>query len=395
MINREQSKHLIESSKYFPVIAILGPRQSGKTTLAKSIFSQHVYVSLENPDTRDLIQKDPRTFFISNKNKYGIIIDEFQNIPSLLSYIQCIVDEEKIPGYFILTGSQNFLMNQNITQSLAGRIAIHTLLPFSINELEKGNMLSKEVEEILFKGCYPSIHSKDMPSNYFYSNYIQTYIERDVRLLIQISDLSVFQTFITLCASRIGQLINFTSLGNECGISDKTARRWLSILETNYIIYLLYPHYTNLGKRIVKSPKIYFYDTGLACYLLRIKQNELVSHPNKCALFESFIISDIIKHFYNSGERPNIYFWKDKLGHEIDCIIDQVFTVTPLEIKVSRTPTTKFFEGLNYWNNLKSKVQNSNSEQGFVVYSGSQQEPKTYQHLVSWQSINKIYEQIK
>ena len=286
-------------------------------------------------------------------------------------------------------------MNENITQSLAGRIAIHTLLPLSINELEKGNLLSKEVEEILYKGCYPAIYSNQMPSNSFYSNYIQTYIERDVRLLTQVSDLSIFQTFITLCASRIGQLLNFTAIADECGVSDNTVRRWLSILEANYIIYLLYPHYTNLGKRVVKSPKIYFYDTGLACYLLRIKQNELAIHSGKSNLFESFIISDIIKHFYNAGERPNIYFWKDKLGREVDCIIDQFFTVTPLEIKVSRTPTPQFFDGLNYWKNLKSKIQNSTPEQGFVVYSGSQQEPKTYQHLVSWQLINKIYEQIK
>jgi len=395
MIYREQSRHLIESSQYFPVIAIVGPRQSGKTTLAKSIFSEHVYVSLENPDVRDLIQRDPRTFFVTNKNKHGIILDEFQQIPTLLSYIQQIVDEDKIPGYFVLTGSQNFLMNPNITQSLAGRIAIHTLLPLSIKELEQGQLLSQEIEEVLFKGCYPALYSNDVPSHYFYANYIQTYLERDVRLLTHVSDLSTFQTFITLCASRIGQLLNFTALAEECGISDNTVRRWLSILEANYIIYLLYPHYTNLGKRVVKSPKIYFYDSGLACYLLRMKQDELATHPNKCALFESFIIGDIIKHFYNTGERPNIYFWQDKLGHEIDCIIDQVFTVTPLEIKVSRTPSTKFFDGLNYWNNLKSKFQDSTPEQGFVVYSGSQQEPQTYQHLVSWQAINKIYEQIK
>jgi len=391
MINREQIQYLLTSAKHFPVVAILGPRQSGKTTLARMTFAQHTYVSLENPDIRELIKRDPKTFFISNKNEHGIILDEFQHIPELLSYIQVISDEEKIPGYFILTGSQNFLMNQHITQSLAGRVALHTLLPLSITELSNAFLLPAEIEEMLFRGCYPAIYSSQVSPTQLYGNYLQTYIERDVRLLSHVGDLSVFQTFITLCASRIGQLVNFTALGNECGISDNTVRRWLSILEASYIIFFIQPHHTNLGKRLVKSPKLYFYDSGLACYLLRIKQDELATHPMKGGLFESFIISDIFKHFYNSGKRPNIYFWQDKLGHEVDCIIDEGLQVIPVEMKASRTLNTRFFEGLNYWYELK----NEKNRNGFVIYLGSKQETKSSEYLISWQLIERLYKTIK
>lgn len=393
MIKREQEKSILESAKYFPVVSILGPRQSGKTTLAKHVFKNHKYFSLEDPDIRLEVKKDPRTFLTANKNKYGIIIDEFQYVPELLSYIQVIVDEEKIDGYFILTGSQNFLMNQNITQSLAGRVSIHTLLPLSITELKNADLLPEEVEDVLFKGCYPGVYSKNIPPNIFYSSYLQTYIERDVRLLTEIGNLDTFQNFIVLCATRVGQLLNISSLGNECGISDKTVKKWLSILEASYIIYKLIPHHISFGKRLVKSYKIFFYDPGLASYLLKVKdKSELVFNPYKGGLFESFIISDFFKFFYNKGERPNIYFWQDRLGNEIDCLIEEALKFIPVEIKSGRTSSSRFYDSLKYWHKIyDKKITHKDTHEGYVIYAGSQRQPIANAQLVSWQNIEKIY----
>lgn len=387
---RDLEKDILEGAKYFPVVAILGPRQSGKTTLAQMIFKNHVYLSLEDPDLRAAAINDPRTFLLTNYNEYGIIIDEFQYVPSLLSYIQTIADKEKKPGYFILTDSQNFLMNQAIAQSLAGRISLHTLLPLSIGELKANDILPQEVETILYQGCYPAIYAKKVPAQRLYSNYMQTYIERDVRQLSNIGDLNTFQTFITLCATRIGQLLNLTSLANECGISDKTAKRWISILEASYIIYLEQPYYNNLGKRLVKTPKIYFYDTGLASFLLKIKEEELALHPNRGGLFESLIISDIRKWHYNNSIIPSVYFWRDQTGHEIDCIVEHGLKLIPIEIKSGRTSSPRFFEGINYWN----KIAGKETSNGFVVYGGDAQQAKGYNNLISWQNVEKILKKL-
>jgi predicted AAA+ superfamily ATPase len=391
MIKRDLAKQLKKNAKYFPIISVLVPRQSGKTTLVQSVFSKHVYVSLENPDIREAIRKDPRTFFTVNKNKHGIIIDEFQHIPELISYIQVICDEEKKPGYFILSGSQSFLMNQNITQSLAGRISINILLPLSIGELDNAGLLPTEVEEILYKGCYPAIYSLNVPPYDLYSNYLQTYIERDVRLLSNIGDASRFHTFVTLCASRVGQLVNFSALAQECGVSDKTVTRWLGILEASYIIYLLHPHHKTLGKRLVKSQKLYFYDPGLVCYLLKLKKSDLATHPVKSGLFEGFIIMDILKYFHNTGRRPTIYFWQDKLGHEVDCLIQQGLEVIPVDIKANRTPNERFFDGLKY----RYALEDGGPHEGFVVYSESKKEIGAYKYLISWQMMREIYKTIK
>lgn len=388
MIKRQSAHDISESARYFPVLAIVGPRQSGKTTIAQMIFKNHIYLSLEDLDVRAAAAKDPRTFLIANHNKHGIIIDEFQYVPELLSYIQTIVDKEQQPGYFILTGSQNFLINQAITQSLAGRVSIHTLLPFSIHELAANKLLPSEIETMLYKGCYPAIYSKNIEPTRLYKNYFQTYVERDVRQLAQIGDLSTFQIFITLCANRIGQLLNLTALGNECGISDNTVKRWLSILEASYIIFLLRPHHTNFGKRLVKMPKLYFYDPGLACYLLKIKQEEMSYHPNKGNLFEGLIIADILKHYYNNGKIPDIYFWRDKTGHEIDCIIQKGSKLIPIEIKSARTTNERFFEGIEYWH----KIAPQQSSESFIVYAGASKQVRIYKNLISWQSVDKIFE---
>jgi uncharacterized protein len=391
IIKREAEQGIREGAKYFPVVAILGPRQSGKTTLARMLFNNYRYASLEDLDVRSAAQSDPRTFLIANKNDHGLIIDEFQYVPDLLSYIQTIVDAEQKPASFILTGSQNFLMNKAITQSLAGRVSIHTLLPLSIEELSKEDLLPDQVEDILYKGCYPAIYSKETPPSFLYKNYLQTYVERDVRDLAHVGDLTTFQTFLTLCAARIGQQLNITSLGNECGITDMTAKRWLSILEASYIIFLLRPYHTKFGKRLVKTPKLYFYDTGLACNLLRIKQEEVATHPNRGNLFESLIISECYKWYYNHAKLPNVYFWRDKVGNEVDCIIEEGQKLIPIEIKSSRTMNQRFFESLEYWNSIADQPVDN----GFVIFGGSADQISVKPNLISWQSMNKIFEDIK
>lgn len=390
ILKRELAKRVVEGAKYFPVVAILGPRQSGKTTLAKLAFKDHNYVSLEDLDLRFAAANDPRSFLLANGNEHGIIIDEFQHVPELLSYIQTIVDREQKPGYFILTGSQNFLMNQAITQSLAGRISIHTLLPLSIEELKENGILPSTMETAVYDGGYPAIYSKNIMPKDFYRGYLRTYIERDIRQLTQVGDLRTFHTFVTLCAARIGQILNITSLGNECGISDATVKKWLSILEAGYIIFLLQPYHGNFGKRVVKKPKIYFYDSGLACHLLKIKKEDLIVHPNKGNIFESFIICEILKWYENHDETPNIYFWQDKTGHEVDCIIESGRKVIPVEVKAARTINTRFFEGLSYWNQFKDHEPTN----GYVIYAGEKQQMKGYPNVISWQSMEELFKVI-
>jgi predicted AAA+ superfamily ATPase len=390
MIRREITEDVLDGARYFPVVGILGPRQSGKTTLAKELFKKYTYLSLEDLDLRAMAKNDPRTFLLANRNDNGIIIDEFQYVPELLSYIQTIVDKDQKPGYFILTGSQNFLMNKAITQSLAGRISLHTLLPLSILELKKSSHLPAEVEPMLYKGCYPAIYSKNIPPEKLYKNYLRTYIERDVRQLTNVGDLTTFQTFIKLCAMRVGQLVNFTALSNDANVSDATVKRWLSILEASYIVFLLRPYHENLGKRVIKAPKIYFYDPGLICSLLQIKQEDLLSHPNKGNIFESFVIADILKHYYNQGTDPRIYFWRDKTEHEVDCIIEEDQKLIPIEIKSGRTFNKRFLEGLNYWDGLAHKKRT----RGSVVFAGSSQQVSVHQALISWQSIDDLFTKV-
>lgn len=393
MISRHATSDIMQGAKYFPVVAILGPRQSGKTTLAQAIFSNHIYLSLEDLDLRSAAINDPRTFLITHRNDHGIIIDEFQYAPDLLSYIKTTVDHDQKPGYFILTGSQNFLMNQAISQSLAGRVSLHTLLPLSIGELGDSKMLPQEIETMLFQGSYPALYSKKVPAQLLYKNYFQTYVERDVRALTQVGDLTTFRNFVMLCAARVGQLVNLASLGSECGISDTTVKRWITILEASYIIFQLRPYHVNMGKRLVKAPKIFFYDSGLLCSLLGIEEKDLAHHPNRGNIFESFVISECIKLFYNQGKNPQIYFWRDKTGHEVDCIIQQGQTLTAVEIKSARTVNQRFFEGIEYWDALRGQDQSQgvSKSDSFIVFAGSSDQPRVSPQLISWQSLETIF----
>lgn len=383
VIRRDAQEAIRTGARFFPVVAILGPRQSGKTTVARLIFKEHSYVSLEDLDMRLAAKTDPRSF-LASRMQAGMIIDEFQYVPELLSYIQTLVDEEKKPGTFILTGSQNFLMNNAISQSLAGRISLHTLLPLSIHELSIAALLPERLELFLQQGSYPALYSQHIDPELLYKNYIQTYVERDVRDLTQVGDLHTFTLFISLCAARIGQLVNISSLANECGISDATARRWLSILQASYIIFLLQPYHANFGKRFIKTPKLYFYDTGLACQLLKIKPDELILHPYRGNVFESLIIADLLKWHYNKGKVPTLYFWKDKTGNEIDCIIAQGQRLIPVEVKSGRTVGQRFFEGLSYWQQL------TQDKEGFVVFGGESEQARAFAPVVSWRDMSRI-----
>ena len=391
MIQRSIKKELLEISKKMPAIAVLGPRQSGKTTLTKSTFKNHLYLSLEDRKIREFAKDDPHDFFKTHDNKHGLILDEIQEAPELLSYIQLYIDEYERPGYFVLTGSQNFLVNDAITQTLAGRISIFTLLPLSIKELKSENLLPKQIEELIFKGQYPRIYSSDLPPAKFYPSYIRTYIERDVRTLRNVTSLSTFQRFIGLCAGRIGQLLNISSLANDCGINVATAKSWISLLEASYIIFLLKPYHRNFGKRLIKTPKLYFYDTGLACSVLEIESaSQVSSHYLRGGLVESFVISEFYKERCNRGLMPNFYFWRDKMGNEIDCLIASGDTAIPVEIKAGKSISRDWFKGLNYWYNLLE----TENKHGVVVYAGDDDQNRSAGRIVSWKSTDTVLPKI-
>lgn len=387
MIYRDLTEYLIEAAKQFSAIALVGPRQSGKTTLVQSVFKYHRYVSLEDLDRRALALADPRRFLEENSNEHGIILDEIQRAPELLSYIQTIIDREKKKGYFIITGSQNLLISEAITQTLAGRIAILTLFPLSIHELNKASTLPANIEDIIFKGSYPRVYDENVSPVKLHENYIRGYIERDVRQVKNIFDLNLFQKFLQLCAGRTGQILNLSALGNDCGVDHKTARAWISLLEASYIIFLLNPYYKNFGKRLIKAPKLYFVDTGIACSLLNIKNaQELSEHYLRGSLVESFIVSDLFKQYYNLDQKPSLYFWRDLAGNEVDCIIEQALTLTPIEIKSGKTVNTDYFKQFEY---LK-KVAAFPTTKNIVVYAGSENQSWPQAQVLNWQNAGNI-----
>ena len=393
MFKRDLESTLLRYTR-FPVVVISGPRQSGKTTIAKNCFKKHIYTSFEDRETRELAQSDPRKFLQIYENSAGIIIDEFQYVPDILSYIQLEVDEKDRPGYFILTGSQNFLMNQAITQSLAGRVGILTLLPLSNHELKQSKLIKKQnTDDIIFNGGYPRLYKEKFPPEEFYPSYIQSYVERDVRQLTNVSDLRSFQRFMKLCAGRIGQLLNLSELASVCGVSVSTAQRWISILEASYILFLLQPHFKNFNKRITKSPKIYFYDTGLACSLLGIESSKILAlHPLRGNIFECFIITDICKQYFNIGKRPPIYFWRDLNGRlKVDCIIEEGVSLFPIEIKSGETAASDYFTNLKQW----SKLANTSLNDNYVIYGGKLTQARSSENLIEWESSSNLVEQLR
>ena len=382
MIERTLTLKIIALAQKFQVITLTGPRQSGKTTLVRAAFPALPYVSLEEPDIRQIALTDPRGF-LSNYPT-GAILDEVQNTPDLFSYIQKIVDENR-QVQFILTGSSNFLLMEKISQTLAGRTAILHLLPFSFEELDPG---AEQYESVIFKGQYPRIYDRAIAPTDFYPAYIQTYIEKDVRMMKNIGDINAFVQFTQLCAGRAGQLLNYTGLANDAGISPNTAKAWLSILESSYILYRLQPSHRNFNKRLVKTTKLYFYDTGIACSLLGIHdENQVNLHYMKGALFENLIINEFIKHNFNRGEYRLPYFWQDSRGKEIDCLLVDGEKIVPIEIKSGKTISNSYFDNLEYWHQLAAAPK---KEQGYVVYGGNQSLQTSAGSFVSWRELNRI-----
>ena len=381
MIERTLTTKMISLAQKFQVITLTGPRQSGKTTLVRAAFSSLPYVSLEEPDIRQIALTDPRGF-LSNYPA-GAVLDEIQNAPELFSYIQRIVDENR-QVQFILTGSSNFLLMEKINQTLAGRTAVLHLLPFSFDELEP---LAEQYESLIFKGQYPRIYDRDIAPTDFYPSYIQTYVERDVRLMKNIGDINAFIQFTRLCAGRIGQLLNYASLASDAGISPNTAKSWLSVLESSYILYRLQPYHRNFNKRLVKSSKLFFYDTGVACSLLGIREEDQVHlHYMKGSLFENLIINEFIKRNFNRGENRQPYFWQDNHGKEIDCLLVNGERVTPIEIKSGKTMSTSYFDNLKYWRSLADLPD----DRGYVVYGGDQSMQTSAGALISWRNLDRI-----
>jgi len=365
MIPRTISDKAAQLASKFQIVTLTGPRQSGKSTLLKSQFPDYKYVSLEDPDIRDFASADPRGFL---KNyPYHAIFDEVQRVPHLLSYIQTHVDALDEPGAYLLAGSQNFLLMQGLNQSLAGRTAILKLLPFSRRELHDANMLDEDINMQIFKGFYPRIYDKHISPADYYPNYIQTYVERDVRQILNVSDLGKFVKFIRLCAGRIGQILNLTALANETGISSTTANSWLSVLEQSYICYRLEPNFNNFNKRVIKSPKLYFYDTGLACSLLGLTDSRQVeTFYMRGALFENLVINQFIKNGLNAGRMPDLTFWRDSQGNEVDLIMTHGAEMNAYEIKSGATFNAQYFAGLTKWGILS----NTPVERLNVIYGG-------------------------
>jgi len=361
-IKREITKHVTRLAKQYPIVTITGPRQSGKTTLARQVFKNYTYVTLESPDNRRRSIADPRSFLDSIGDR--AIIDEVQRVPNLLSYMQEYVDTKNTSGMYILTGSAQFELLDTISQSLAGRSAIVHLLPFSLSEAYGTNI--PDIGSVLYTGFYPRIFDKNLNPSESMSFYTATYLERDVRNLAGVRDLNQFETFLKLCAGRTGQLVNQSSLSSDIGISHTTVNNWLSILRTSFVIHLLRPHFRNFSKRLVKSPKLHFFDCGLVSYLLDItNSHQIPTHPLLGALFESFVIGELAKIRYNSIKALDLYYWRDSAGHELDCLIDRGTMQIPVEIKAGKTVNTDFFKNIEYYRNLNPQCQ-----KGILVYGG-------------------------
>ncbi len=396
MIPRTLSHYLIRDASYYPVVTVTGPRQSGKTTLVKSTFPEYEFVSLEEIEARSFARDNPREFL--KRYSGPVIIDEVQRAPDILSYLQRTVDENDSLGRFILTGSQNFRLMENISQSLAGRTGILHLLPFSRAELEfqsqrvptgphtlfSNTSTHLELWETVYKGFYPRIHDKNIPPDVWLPDYVQTYLERDVRSLINIGDLERFGRFLLLTAGRTGQLLNYSSLANDCGISVDTARRWISVLKTSFVLFLLHPYHQNFSKQIIKSPKLFFYDTGLVCHLLRIRNPEQArTHPLRGALFENLIISEVAKAYLHNRRRPPVFFWRDKTGHEVDLLIEEEGGLFPLEIKSGQTIASDMFDSLRWWCRLAERPY----KEATLMYGGDHRRTQNDISVRPWFSV--------
>lgn len=387
MIKRNLKSTIAKMAKIYPVIALTGPRQSGKTTVLRQMFDDYTYVSLENPDNRSFAQSDPNGFLRLYPEK--VILDEVQLVPELFSYIQTIVDESRMMGQFILSGSQNFSLLRNITQSLAGRVALLKLLPFDFSELKSADVLPTDYLDLIVKGSYPAIYDRNIPSSTFYANYIETYVQRDLTELLNVRDLGQFRTFLKICAGRISQQLNLSNIATEVGISVPTVKSWLSILESSYIVFQLPPFFKNFNKRLVKSSKLYFYDTGLASFLLGIKKPmSLLSSEFKGPLFENLIISEYFKQSFHSGQYHDFYYWRESNGLEIDLMVsNDRGTYDIFEIKATHTIMPKLYENLSALKNIAAQT----IDRKILVYGGETSQERTDLKVWSWNEVQIKY----
>lgn len=388
MIQRKIKETFLHALQFYPITILTGPRQSGKSTFLKNSLPDWNYISLEDPDIREFCKTDPRGFLSSHPEHS--IIDEAQRVPELFSYLQTQVDKSGESGQYVLSGSQNFQLMKSISQSLAGRCAVLKLLPFSQKELQSARLLPKDVYEYIYTGGYPRIYDKHIPPARYYADYFETYVPRDIRNLENIGDLLLFTRFIKLCAGRIGQLVNISSLANDCGISSTTATRWLSLLETSFIIYKLKPDFRNFSKRLMKAPKLYFTDTGLACYLLGLKNAEqLAFHYLRGNLFENTVINAFVYNEYNRGNEPDFSYWRDKTGLEIDLLKtgitqDGTETIEAYEIKSGETMSFDYFSNMEKWAKLPGNTRNAKT----VIYAGKKRFATKYGTVIPW---NKVF----
>jgi predicted AAA+ superfamily ATPase len=395
MIRRRLTTSLREAAKSYPIVTVTGPRQSGKTTLVKAVFSGYDYASLEDPDLRSFALEDPRGFL--SQFTGPVVLDEVQRCPDLFSYLQTRVDEDDSYGRYILSGSQNFLLLRSVSQSLAGRTAVFHLHPFSWSELQGRKPLAlssigktvprrssgsgSDLMEVLFTGFYPRIHDKGLEPGRWLADYYRTYVERDVREIVNVGDLETFGRFVRLCAGRNGQLLNLSSLASDAGVTHTTAKRWISILETSFLLLLLRPHHRNFSKRLVKAPKLYFLDTGLLCYLLRIRSaQDLYVHSSRGAVFESYVVSELVKSYANAGQECDLYFWRDSAGHEIDLLFETDGVLTPIELKSAETIASDFFSGLDYWRRLTADPE----APAALIYGGDRSYVRRGTSVYSW-----------
>ncbi len=385
MIPRIAQETLIRLAKGFPIVAITGPRQSGKTTLARLTFPKKPYLSLEDPDVRATAESDPRGLLAGFPE--GAILDEAQRAPQLFSYVQTKVDEQIIPGMFVLTGSQQFGLLSGITQSLAGRVGLIHLLPFAASELSSAGQLPKSLEELLLRGLYPPLYDRNILPGDWFPGYIATYVERDARQLITVRDLSAFQRFVKMCAARTGQILNLSSLAADCGITHNTAASWISVLEASYLIYLLHPHHRNFNKRLIKAPKLYFLDVGLAAWLLGIHTTEqILFHAQRGAIFETFVVTEFLKGRFNQGLPSNLFYWRDSKGLEIDLILEAGERLDAIEIKSGQTIVPDFFSSLKRWGKLAGQTDLP----VWLIYGGDKALTNENISIVPWKNISKL-----
>jgi len=390
MFQRQLTSALREAAKTFPALTLTGPRQSGKTTLLKHIFPDYTYVSLEPTDIRSMAIDDPRGFLSQFTGK--TIFDEVQLAPELFSFIQTIIDEQHYPGRFILSGSQNFLLLEQISQSLAGRTAIFDLLPLSYEELITHTKHgSCTLWDLLYQGLYPRPHHENLNTHMWYESYIRTYLERDVRKLLNIQNLNTFRTFMKLCAGRHGQILNLNGLSNDCGISHTTASRWISLLESSYILFRLQPHHANFNKRLIKSPKLYFYDSAIVCHLLDIESPmHLQNHAQRGAIFEGFVLCEWLKYRINRAKKPNVYFWRDQQGNEVDIVYDKAGELFACEVKSAQTFNASLLSNINRW----IKITKSSKSSCHLVYGGDHDTKYKDIPISGWQTLSQLFSRI-